>query len=490
MSDITKIFVGEDAFNAAMDRQAFLLSAIASGNKGIGIQSFGDIKRLTELNLHKNIPVGDVFEFERETNLIASVGDSTGITAATVNEDAFLAAIGTAHEGVYEATFDGAAWHKEDGTPILLADYGISVTGTPVSGDHVIITETASKYNLVVMDHDKDCGSDEHSVVFLTENLVTYGTIPFSSPQLMIYAKAALPAGSYRFTLSHGAYGGDTGADGTYIFTTTQAIPAGGGIRHSKIGMYEASYTKAQVTSGTISTYGEQPARTSIETGITVAEWNGIDVCVDLGTLTARDAQYFSGRDTDSVTLNFTERNYGGDNRFSHSAALQWLNSGAAKVPDGSSTVSNWWTPKTVFDMPPGGAKLAGFLHGVDPELVSNMGEATIVCEIPSPDRTLGEGNTETLKLKVFLPSMTEIYGGNNISTTEGSKYAFFDGTGNAAKIKKYGSTPQPWFLRSALPGYGYRVRCVDTSGALGYLNARPAYGLPAGLIIKSKIRT
>ncbi len=468
-----------------IDKINMALAAIASGDNSVRLKRFEDIQELVKLNLHHMIPVGDAFSANRETSLSASVGDSTGITAASVNEETFLAAVGEAMSGVYEASYDGAAWHKENGDSILLSDYGITVTGTPVAGDHVVITETASTIILDVVDHDKNCGDNEQSLEMLSRDVVAYGTIPFDAPELMYYAVTGLAAGTYKFTLDHGAYGNGTGQDGTYMFTIAQAIPAGGGFRHSVIGVYQSSgsYTKAQVLAGKFTTYGAQPARTSIETNIATAEYDG-STAIDLGTFTARDAQY----STDTTAHNFTERQGHGSNRYSTSAARQWLNSAGKAVPTGDSAVSYWWAPQHVFDMPPNGAKLAGFLHGLDPALVNVLGTATIVCSMPDPDRTAGLANSETLYDKVFLPSMTEIYSGNNISVAEGSQYDYFNGTGNSAKIKYHGTTARYWWLRSAYPGYAYYVRIALTSGALYYHLANIAYGLVPGLIIKSII--
>ena len=468
-----------------IDKINTVLAAIAAGDDSVRLKRFSDIQELVKLKLHYMIPVGDAFSANRETSLVASKGDSTGITGVTVDEDVFIAAVGEAMSGIYEATYDGAVWHKENGDSILLSDYGITITGTPVAGDHIVITETASSIILDVVDHDKDCADDERSIVMLSRDVVTYGTIPFDAPELLYYAETGLAAGTYKITLDHGTYGGVTTQDGTYIFTLTQAIPAGGGFRHSSIGYYQSGgYTKAQITNGKITTYGAQPARTAVESNISIAEWNGSDAAIDLGKFSSRDAQYA----TDTTAHNFTERNAYGSNRYSTSAARQWINSAGKAVTGSDSTLSYWWTPQTVFDMPPGGVKLAGFLHGLDPSLVAVLGTATIVCSMPDPDRTAGLSNSETLHDKVFLPSMTEIYGGNNISVAEGIQYDYYSGTGNDAKIKYQGVTARYWWLRSAYPGFAHFVRLAYTSGALSNRNAYNAIGLVPGLIIKSKI--
>lgn len=474
LDDILSKFPNADQ----LDVTNMLLAAIASNMGDIKLTGWADLQELVRLNLHKQIQVGDAFTAERESTLVASKGDSTGITAISVDANTFLAAVGEAHEGVYEATYDGAAWHKENGESFNPTAYGITLTGTPVAGDHFTITETTSKLIFDVVDHDKDCAADERSIVLLSRNVVNYDAVTFDAPELMFYTATALPAGMYKFTLDHGAYANETGQDGTYVFTTTKAIPAGGGFRHSTAGVYNPPYSTSQITSGKITTYGAAPERTVQESNISCALYSS-QTATDLGKFTSRNAAYLNST-SDATTHNFTERVAYGSNRYAHSAARQWLNSSAA---------SNWWVAKNNFDMPPAkGNNLPGFLYGLDPALIDAIGEATIVCSMPDPDRTAGSATSETLRDKVFLPSLTEIFGDNNISIAEGSKYAYYNGAGNAQRIKYQGSTARVWWMRSAYPGNAGYVRGVSASGALSYFSAFSAFGLVPGLIIKSKI--
>ena len=64
----------------------------------------------------------------------------TGITAASVTKSTFESQITTT--GSYVFSYDGADW-KLSGNTVLLATYGIEVTGTVVSGDSVTVAYTA-----------------------------------------------------------------------------------------------------------------------------------------------------------------------------------------------------------------------------------------------------------------------------------------------------------------------------------------------------------
>ena len=85
-------------------------------------------------------PVGTQFLVEKENSMTASLGTHTGITGVSVNEETFLAHEGMVGTGLHEFVFDGAAWIYH-GEAVRIADFGITVTGTPAAGDEVLITE-------------------------------------------------------------------------------------------------------------------------------------------------------------------------------------------------------------------------------------------------------------------------------------------------------------------------------------------------------------
>lgn len=68
----------------------------------------------------------------------AAATAGTGITGATVVADTFSTAV-SATAGTYVFSYDGSKWVK-DSTEATLATYGISVSGTPASGDTITVT--------------------------------------------------------------------------------------------------------------------------------------------------------------------------------------------------------------------------------------------------------------------------------------------------------------------------------------------------------------
>lgn len=85
-----------------------------------------------------------------------SIGESVGITAATIDTKTFEDTFDTT--GSYLFTFDGTDWKY--GTDIItLADYGIAITGTPEADDTVTVsyndTALKIKYLAIVTDDTK-----------------------------------------------------------------------------------------------------------------------------------------------------------------------------------------------------------------------------------------------------------------------------------------------------------------------------------------------
>lgn len=481
---LENVFPNKEQF----DTMNTLLASIASNTgTGIKVNTFADIQQVTRLGLAKKVfGVAEQFVAEKETSIVAGVGDSTGITAVTVDQIKFITALGTAHESVYEATYDGAVWHKENGDIISLDDFGITVTGTPVDGDHIVITVHTSDLVFDIVDFNKHTprnGRFKNTIDLLLHDIATYGTIPFCASQLMYYTDVELPAGNYKFTLDHARYGNGTEYDGTYMFTTTKPIPVDGGFRHTNpIGGYKTSYAKSDVLGNYITTYGARPQRTEIEKGLTVTEWDGATECTDLGTFTSQKLSYH----TNDGKHNFTERQAYGSNRWRDSVYRQWLNSDAPAVPStDTTTVSNWWKPQSVFDRVPGGAKNAGFLYGLDPDFLKSIGEVEVKTALHECDRT-GDATYDITYDKVFLLSRKNVFGTDEYSAiSEGELLEYFKGATNADRIKYQNGTARWWWLRTPYSGIAYGVRSVSTGGTLDGSGASYAHGVvPACCII------
>ncbi len=404
---------------------------------------------------------------------ILTVGHSgTGITDATAAKDTFIAVVDN-NQGTYEFDYNGSVWEL-NGTPVTLADYGISTTGTAVEGDAIIVRYTATDaiYDVAGIDEEVPADANYDHVITLMRNQCM-GLLQFDPPQYLFPVTAesladlgisgsVLPAGTYDVTLFHGAYDGGTNQDGTYYVTTTVPIPIGGGIRHSSIGSWQSSaYTVAQIVAGTWTTYGADRV-TVLESGLATAQTGSGST--NLGTTTASNPTYKTGD-----YINFSQRNAYGSNRWSTSLIRQILNSFDATVSFVPGTI--WSRPMTT--MP------EGFLHSIDGNLRACLGKVRKRYAFSISD---GYGY-EDVEDYVTLATMMDVFGGQNNSIYEGpvtsdgtikrnSQYTLWKDSTNADRIKTYSAAARNWWLASVLPSRGYNVRLVSGSGSLNNYDA------------------
>ena len=474
MSDpIDKIFVGEDVFSEKMDNIAAALLGVAAGQGGdIVVKSWKEIQMIVRMGLaRKFFSIGDIIYAEKESAISASC--SNGSVSVSVNAETFIAAIGEAGNLDYEATYDGIEWHKENGDPVNLTAYGISVTGTPIANDKIVIHETADDIPMMVIGFDQETPVDStrtHSMSLLMLN--TFTGVVFCATQALFQFPDGLPAGNYCFSIASG-YQNSYGGGSTLYFTLAQDIPAGGQLYFPWGYNTQASATK-------ISTYASASATSATESNVSVSTTE-IAGATSLGTIANSTIQTVTVG-TATVKINNVERARYGSNNWEKSAIRQWCNSNAKK--------GSVWTPKDIFDRPPSWAStLDGFMHGLDPELVSCIGEVKKKTVLNS---VTDGGSYVTTNEKCWLMAMGEM--GVSGFSSEGSQYEFYnkllggtiaDWSTHAELIKtnKAGSA-QYWWLRSPYTGSAYYARIVNISGFVNYYDARGGHQAVVGFAI------
>lgn len=457
--------------SAQFDTQNHILTRIAQKMGAMDPpETWAEIQTLLRAGfLGQYLAAGDTVKVDRSETVSASfVGAS--ITAVSVDKDTFLAAAGS-HNTDYEFVYDGLAWHY-NGAVVNLTDYGISVTGTAAAEDEILVHRSATGNVFDVMGLDQEVPVDArfpHALTIMSRKCL--GSRNFDPSQFLFAVTAAactafgwpntgMPAGKYKVTLDHGAYGGGTGQDGTFVFTTTQVVPVGGGVRHGVMGEYQKN--KSDVLAGKFVTYAADKI-TTVETDLATSEYNAeTDAdAVNLGTATAQNPTYKSGD-----YINFTERQRYGSNRWKTSWIRQYLNSDDATLN---------WKPGTIWSRPISDS-IEGFLHTLDPELRSVLGKVKKRYALQTADG----GGSEDVEDIVTLGTMLDVFGQTNNSIKEGS----VDGSGNlvrqaaydywkahntnADRVKLSGSSAAYWWLSSMYPDYAYYVRYVYASGALG----------------------
>ena len=432
---------------------------------------------------------GDQFVVNKATSVTAAVKGN--ITDATVSLPTFITQMNEAEAKSYTFSFIDGQW-VYNGNAVVLSDYGITITGTPANLDTIVITETVEKIIFDVLDFDYDTPVTEginHTMSLIAHDVYSYGEIPFDAREALFYVDpetypSGLPVGTYHITLDHGAPNESTGQDGTYQFTTTQIVPAGGLIRHTTMGAYQSSdYTKAQIIGGKFVTYNTE--YTELES-LTTTEGSG---GTSLGTTTSERQSYRTNE-----LLNFTERNATGSNNWLNSSIRQYLNSDAAGAASGA--IASWWTSKNIWDMPVKSTK-PGFLYGLDPSF------RAIIQTVKKRNRlTLTDYGSSSIKHidsdeRVFFVTQTETnsspdddvyensFGTDKTFTTiKTTPYAFYASAGNADKIKYQGSTARNWWFRSPSSTYAGTVRCITPNGSWGNMGARNSAGVVPTLCI------
>ena len=429
----------------------------------------------------------------RETGITISV-HGTGVTGATVDEVIFTGAIGTAETMEYEFIFDGDAW-RLDGVIVVLASYGIAVTGTPAADDVIVVHETATDvlYDILGIDHDiPEDPNFTHTITLGSHYVKNYGSLAYKRPQGLIYVDPAqfpngLTAGTlYYVTSLHGAYDLTTKEDGIFGFTPTVNVPADGLIRHTAMGAYQsssASYTKARVLAGKFVTYGTRATgRQQIESLDTI-ECDGTSG-TNLGTITGENYAERS-----AAYLNMTRRNAYGSNAYIGSDERAHMQS---RSPKGAVNGVYQWQIDAgglgIFDLP-STFNAAGNLYGMDPALLAVIGpvrKRTYLHAVDRADQSVKYVDSAEIvwplsMLEAGLGTTNDGVYENAVDHEGNVKTAPYDyfkrRTTNAERIKYQGGAARAWWLRSPLPSYCCHVRIVNSSGALHHDHADNAYG-------------
>lgn len=209
----------------------------------------------------------------------------------------------------------------------------------------------------------------------------------------------------------------------------------------------------------------------------------GIDVDTPAGglahslTLQTKDCLHNIQFDAPEPSNPESNRKDYGNNRYIHSALRQWLNSSDAEFV---------WTSQHQYDAPPTDSldlyNGAGFLHWLDPELVTVLGE---VVKKVARNTVTDNGGQDVFADKVFLLSRVEVGLGAEGDTDGEVVYPYYVGIGDAGRIKNFDGSARPWWLRAPRIGSSYNVRYVNASGTVSYNHAWSTYGLaPACCIV------
>lgn len=401
--------------------------------------------------------IGDQLSVERLSDITADVGNSIGITSASVDVNKFISAYGKVKAKKYQFVYNNKSWQNSNGNKIALANYGISVTGTPIAGDKIFVTETTTPmiFDIIGIDHDIPTDTNyTHSMTLQMHNAST-SIYQFDAPEATWYIDEntypdGLAAGTYQFTIANGS---------TYHFTLTNTVPVGGQM------IYDYS--------STVKTYESIGSTTELES-VTV-ESGTSSATVDLSAITYNGV-------TD--TTNSENRTRYGSNNWFESSLRQWLNS--------DKDAGAWWEPKTNFDKPTD-ISIDGFLKGIDPSFLSVIGNVTKKTQLSVSDNY----DLVTSSERFFLLSRPEVYGGPEHETNgaDGNVYPYYDEKNSdltvpdtepdSNRIKYINGMASYQWLRTSNISDSYRIRYISSTGSLGISGARNRYNVaPACTIV------
>ena len=380
--------------------------------------------------------IGDTFEVKKgqSTLLFDLIGidedvpatstatiSGSGITAVDVDYFALLKHEGTA--GDFEFNYHNNAWRDSFGDTVTLSNYGISTTGTAAEGDTISV-------------------SIPHSITLKLHDTSATESIVFDAPECTLYLNPnafpnGLAAGTYHFEMNNK----------TYQFTLTTSISSGGALRINTSTTKIAAFNDVSQERATVS--------------VSYTEGAGGTLLSDLSPIECARSDRQNGLNQSQYGLN----------EYSESCIRQLINTRLA---------SGWWEAQSGWDRP-GNTSKAGFLNNVDTEF---LGVIKPVFKKTKKSQAYGADIVITQE-KVFLLSISEVYGGTNISGDEGEPYSWF-GVGSSSlpspgsgadtnRIIKSGNTAKSYWLRSRFPSDPKSTQ-VAVVKADGSINAILAY--------------
>ncbi|MBQ9041594.1 MAG: hypothetical protein IJ111_02135 [Eggerthellaceae bacterium] len=275
--------------------------------------------------------------------------------------------------------------------------------------------------------------------MYLQSSLCLPFSFPFDEREAFYAAKDGLAAGTYH--INSGAGYQQMAANTDYQFTIAAEVPAGGQL------MFKSStYSTAPAVVNVYHSAGASAA--AEECAVTVGSEG-----TSLGTLATEPTDY----------VNNIHRHVLGSNRWSQSAARQFLNSTAAP--------GSWWAAQNGFDRPSAiAATSAGFLSGFAEDFVEALQPVLVKTALPYCDGgTSGGTQADETWDRVFLPSAEQLYW---VCTWLGIPYSLEGDAWDYWKRVYGGASP-------ATMGATHKEFCLGSMGAestMRYVFERSAY--------------
>ena len=428
-------------------------------------------KRLQQLiregSIDDYLAIGDELEVEKETGLSVSV-HTTGSLTASLAEATWNQHVAHLHHGVYEFKYDGYEWSEHElGEGLDMAYLGFTLGGTPAEDDVIAVTVVTVTLVFQYVAKDKATLANPnltHSATFQLKNL--YRSFQFDAPEAIIYASAAMPAGTYHFNLYKpgNIYYLNAGLQNKDVqFTTTVDIPAGGQLVVTT-GDFRNS---TQVSDLKLTSYASRSSTTALESNIACSEGTS---GTDLGD---------ANKASNNTKINSTDRCLYGSNNWKQSALRLWLNT--------DKNANAWWTPQGPFDRPSGNVGVQGWMYGIEKDFLDVLQDVLN----PTTQNWFDGGTTVNSREKFFIPSNGQVW--FTSAETEGKPWDYYTmfsdlpsaGTGSDSnRIKTLNGSASYWWTRSAYSDTSYTEFLVSPDGSRNSYYANYSYGVAPACVI------
>ena len=425
-------------------------------------------------------------------NWIASVLGTTtrGLTVACSDIWAFAKAVGEAEAKDYLFVYNGSAWTYNEEV-VDLADYALTVTGTPSTGEVMDVKTTVNSRSFTFVSYDTVEAADEtveHN--WCVEQTYAPDAKAYCTYQALfaVYKGKRIPVGyyhlrnyCYRSSFSVDMYLNVTEEIGSdeYIvqarsngYTNGQTITNADGV--SKTGVAVISGLTPQIYGTRTKASGAVSIAYTPESGVSYTE------LTDLNTNENDPVVFVSNGVFDKCVY--------GNNCWENSNMSEWLNDD----PSAKTEIEPIW----MLYVPAAYNLTAGYLYGIDPRAYALIQEAKVkwVSGYGNDDYT--QGQTYETEQKVFLLSMKEM--SFNLQTTEGEVTQLYseytdgvltnDPVIDRAKYNRAGGTINTYrWSRSGYSSDARFARLVTATGTSGNYSAYYAYYYaPAFILGKS----
>jgi len=335
---------------------------------------------------------------------------------------------------------------------------GHGATAFPVGHQFSVEHETYGTIIFDVVGHDQVASATgkQHTMTLLAHNCIANVQVD-ADGEAFYYCATELAIGTYHFTVPT-TYGATVA--GTYEFTTTVKVPAGGQL------CFSGNPYSTAVTSLTVVAYTTKGGTTEVWASAARPVITAGNSGTDLGSLDS--------------TLNHIRRICWGSNNYEQSAIRQFLNSEAA--------AGTYWTAKTKFDRAPSwNATLAGFMKGLPVNFKGVVDTAVVKCSTnntyESPDSAHAKNTAYTLSDKFFLASRMEVFNSSDVVDGSVLMSYFIDAT-NDDRIKLLNGAARYWWLRTPHSNVAPNPRDVGPDGSLSNGDADNSLGCVPACII------